>query len=38
METFKVSYFDERNLTKYCYIQAKDAAEATKLLKNNIQV
>jgi hypothetical protein len=24
MKTFKVSYLDQRSLSKYCYIQAKD--------------
>jgi hypothetical protein len=33
MKTFKVMYLDEKNLTKYCYIQARDSGEAAKLFK-----
>jgi hypothetical protein len=33
LKTYKVTYFDEKNRTQYCYIQAKDSAEAQRLWK-----
>ncbi len=34
MKTFKITYFDQRNLTKYCYIQAKHTSGAATLFND----